>query len=169
MKTELDLSKNELIDIIVNRLINHPWNKYITYKGVLLIDHIDYINTLDDIKLISLCNNLNKEYQLEFEINYKSVNMSFGRLGREVMIQSPNPPVHGCIYKMTNDNVKDLYEATLNKVDLRYFRITPKHVEYLLAAQEVWMYYDIRILSGGAGYYFRDSVGEERYVFNVRS
>lgn len=169
MKAELELSKNELIDIIINRLINHPWNKYITYKGVLLIDNIDYITTLDNIPLMTLCNNLNKEYNLDFEIKYKSVNMQFDRLGREVMIQSPNPPVYGCIYKMTKDNIKDLYEATLNKVDLRYFRITPKHVEYLLAAQEVWMYYDIRMLSGGAGYYFRDSAGEERYIFNVRS
>ena len=169
MKAEIDLSKDELINLIVNRLINHPWNAYITYKGILLIDNIDHISTLTNMQLISLCNNLNKEYNLIFEINYKSINMRFGKLGWEVLSQSPNPPVYGCIYKMSKDNIKDLYEATTNKVDLKYFAISPKNVEYLLAAPEVWMYYDIRALSGGAGYYFRDDKGEERYIFNARS
>lgn len=181
MRINTDLGKDELIELIkynyakMNGKIFPTLNgKIIAENGDLDISALNKASTLDVFQYFLKCK---CEYKVHYKFSYKSLNIIGAKFGNSTTYEllSENPPVIGCYYKLSIENIKDLYEYSHNAKDkvlaspIEFYLPKNLTLDELLSYQEIWLFHDIACLSGWAGLYIIDKQGEVKNIIAIRS
>lgn len=175
--------------------IKYPITPKLNSEDILIKDedkwaiNEELLNECNDmLSLVNLYNSIIKNPQIVFNFtnndgsfmlsNDSIVELIAIRNGSTYVCLDNNPPMEGCWKKLTKEQVigiNDWFTAPVERerINYEYIQLRPsnKLFEYLNSneVKEIWLFHDIAILSGWAGYLIIDKDNNKLRFANIMS